>query len=306
MKLHSLAMLLLVVLALRPASTAAQQTSCPEGSRFNGNFCERIFEMPTWVGHSAALGANALLGGLAGGIAQELRGGEFRDGFSRGVLGGVVLWAGKRVAVQRGDAAGIAGRQIGAVGASIVRNAGEGRGTFSQLVFPVGPARLYVRTDGRPRLHAKLDLVALAWTAYAVAEDELEFEPRESLRSGAIVFHTTGRLLLADDSEGRPIAGGSEAAGVILASDVPAYGSGFLRRSIRHERVHVLQDDYIFLAVHDPIETWVLQQVPHGRTFDRYFDVNLSNSIRALVGLAIPERENQPWELEAEFLERHR
>lgn len=307
MRFSGLALLAAAALALaRPAPSAAQQIQCPEGSQFNGAFCERIFETPAWTGHAAALSANALLGGLTAGVMQALRGGDFRDGFTRGALGGAVLYAGKRIAVQRFDGAGLVGREIGAVGSSIVRNAADGVGTFERLVLPLGPVRLYVTPGQSPAVRARLDAVTAGRIAYGIWEERLDFDAELSLSAGAPVFRAPEALLKSRSESDSTAANGLEMAGVLFLADVEAYGRKNFAKTFAHERVHVLQDDYVFLVWNDPAENWVLDRVPGGGMVGRFLDFNLSNQMRGVVGRAIGERENYPWEIEAEFLERHR
>ena len=133
---------------------------------------------PRWrpdpgVGEVTFLGANTLIGALTGGIFQTLRGGSFADGFTRGALGGAVVYAGKRLSVERFSGAGFLGREIAAVGTSIVRNAGEGAATLRRLVLPVGPLRLYLQPKGSAVVNLKVDLYELAWLGYALAEPAL-------------------------------------------------------------------------------------------------------------------------------------
>ena len=95
---------------------------------------ERAAGPPTWVGELAFLSGNAALGGLTAALIRELRGGSFWEAFLDGALGGAVVYG-----------AGLAGREVAAVGTSIVRNASDGRGTLEQLVLPIGVARLYLQ-----------------------------------------------------------------------------------------------------------------------------------------------------------------
>src|SRR5262245_30296029 len=69
---------------------------------------------PSWAAHAAVLTTNMVVGGLTAGLIQELRGGSFKDGFTRGALGGSITYAGKWVSSERFDGAGFLGRQINA------------------------------------------------------------------------------------------------------------------------------------------------------------------------------------------------
>ncbi|HEY0038425.1 MAG TPA: hypothetical protein VGB66_17125, partial [Longimicrobium sp.] len=139
-------------------------------------------EYPGWVGDFGVLSANVLFGGLSAGLVQTARGGSFRDGFTRGAAGGVGVYAGKRIAVAPWSGAGFVGRQVASVGSSVVWNAGAGRPSFEEVALPVGPVRLYLRTSGQgPRVHARVDAVAVMATAYAASRPELEWDPGRSL-----------------------------------------------------------------------------------------------------------------------------
>jgi hypothetical protein len=256
---------------------------------------------PTWTGEMAAVGANALLGGISGGVLQELRGGSFRDGFLRGLAGGAVIYAGKRVAVERFGGAGLVGRQVVSVGASMVRNAGEGRGTFELIMLPLGPVRLYVQ-QSHPRVRVRADMHSLVWTVWAVSESELDFDAAKSLSAGAPVFRTEDRVIIANDDSTH--AGGVVGSGVILLSDVPAFGRDFARRVFEHERAHVLQMDQIFYTITDPFEDFVLERIPGLRRAEPWIDINLADPLMRFLNGRIPKHLERPWETEAIYLSR--
>lgn len=257
---------------------------------------------PNWAAQAGILGLNALFGGVSAGLMQELRGGSFRDGFTRGALGGSFAYFGKRIAGQRFDGAGFIGREVSAVGSSIIRNASEARPTFESLVFPVGPVRLHVRPKGERRIDASVDVMGSLWLAYAISEPELEFAATESLSAGAPVFRTDNKLIVFRSS--RFHAGGITPAGVILQSYVPAWGQPFLQRVLAHERIHVEQEDQIFHTLIEPAGTWLLRRVPHGNRIARHVDINLSTEVLALAGYLFKHHSDRPWELEAIYLSR--
>lgn len=258
---------------------------------------------PSWAGHLTALAANTFLGALTGGVMQELRGGSFKDGFTRGALGGAVTYAGKRVAVERFEGAGLLGRQVGAFGSGIVRNASDGVPTFSRFVLPLGPGRLYIDrgANGAYQLQPKLDLMAAAWIAYGVIEPELHFDAGSSLSAGAAIFRTRNRVM-GYGSDQR--AGGFANSGVVFLSDVPAWGARFLEGAFAHERVHIVQEDQIFLTITDPFEDWVMQRVPGGNRLSRWVDINAGTELLRLTGGLFSSVRERPWEMEANYLAR--
>ncbi len=256
---------------------------------------------PGWVAPVSLAGANVLLSGITAGITQELKGGSFRDGFSRGALGGLFIYAGKRVAVEQFDGAGLLGRQVNAVGASIVRNAADGVGSLDRLVFPVGVARVYWQRAPQRSVHVKLDPVAAGWTVYGVVERELTFNTRESFSAGTPVFQTNDKIISFGDNQH---AGGVVKTGVIFLSDVSGWGDAFLQRAYAHERVHTLQMDHIFMNWIEPNDDRLLRLLPGGAVVNRWLDVNASTEILQLLGPLFDRHRDRPWELEAIYFSR--
>lgn len=250
-------------------------------------------EQPAWVGDLTLLSANGLLGGITAGARQALAGGSFQDGFTRGFLGGGVVYAGKRLAAARFPGAGLVGREAAAVGGSIVANAAEGRPSLSRLVIPVGPVHLHVEQEGRLRVQPRLDLTALLWTGYALTLPELELDPALSLSSGAVVFRAPDRVLVAGDSAH---AGGRTFPGVVLVSDLPGID---LPEALAHERVHVLQYDQIFLAWTLPLERRLLKGLPGGERLAPYVDPNASELVLRGLAVLFADYDGRPWEMEA-------
>ncbi|MGQ0813852.1 MAG: hypothetical protein ACT4O1_05245 [Gemmatimonadota bacterium] len=257
--------------------------------------------VPDWVGQFTTLSANAVLGGVTAGLFQELRGGSFKDGFTRGALGGVVIYAGKRVAAERFYGAGLIGREVAAVGASVVRNASDGIPSFERLILPAGFMRVYwQRPQGRVRV--KLDIMSAGLTVYGVVEDHLEFDARESLSGGMPVFRTNNEIITYGTGEQH--AAGISRAGIILRAHVPAWRAEFLDRALAHERVHVLQDDQLFITLNDHADDWLFSKLGPARRVSRYVDLNVSSEVLAQLSRLIPEHGDRPWEMEAIYLTR--
>lgn len=256
---------------------------------------------PRWAGQLAAISGNALLGGLTSGIIQELRGGSFADGFTRGALGGTVIYAGKRVAAERYFGAGLLGREVAAVGASIVRNASDGVGTLDRLYLPAGFTRVYWdRTRGSVRV--KLDVASAAYLVYGVIEKDLSFDGGKSISAGTAVFNTDNEVIVYGDGEQH--AAGVSNAGMIFRANVPGWGEDFLDRAFAHERIHVLQDDQLFITLNDHLDDWLFEKSGALRPAGRYIDLNGVTPFLKLIAGAIPKHGDRPWELEAIFLTR--
>jgi hypothetical protein len=286
----------LLLLALAPAGAAAQclpQTVPPD---LRGP-CEETW--PAWTGEMAVLGANALLGGFSAGVLHRLRGGSFGDAFLKGAAGGAVVYGGKRIAAERFGGAGLVGRQVAAVGASMTRNAGEGRTVLQQVALPLGPTWLYLQADV-PRVRLRADVVALGWLVYALREPELRLDAGMSLSAGAPVFLADGRLITMHGDSLH--ASGVTEPGLVMLSDVPEFGREYARRTFGHERIHVLQMDQLFLTVTGPATDRALDAVPGLRRVTPYIDLNLSSQLLRLLAGFIPDHLDRPWETEAIFL----
>jgi hypothetical protein len=291
MILHrSAAVLALLLAAGEPSDAAAQHDhSYPPQARG-----------PGWTGHATAAGANALLGGLTAGGLQKLRGGSFQDGFTRGLLGGTVVYAGKRVAAERFDGAGLLGREIAAVGASVVRNAGEGRPALERITLPLGAARLEVRTGAEAGVGARIDAHGVFWMLYGVLDPNLTFDAGASLSSGATVFRAPNqRLHLAGQT-----AVGMAFPGTIFLGGPHPDGTGRAAETFAHERVHIIQHDQAFLFWDEPLQRALAPRVPGVRTVYSVADVDLVFSGVAVLGALLLPHPQRPWEAEALLLTR--
>ncbi len=282
----------LAILAFVVATPAAAQ--CPVDA------LECQPDSPRWVGEFASLSANALLGGLTAGIVRRMGGGEFAPAFVQGLLGGGAVYAGRRVAAERFDGAGLLGRQVAAVGASIVRNAGDAAPPLSHLRLPVGPVLVDLRAGSRPSL--RIDPVALGWVVYGIAEAELRLDVSRTLSAGTPVFLTSNKLLSFGGDE--PHAAGVTNAGVLFVADVPAYGDVVLERSLAHERIHTLQQDFFATAWTDPLAQALLARAELSRRLGAHVSVNLSTELMRGLGRLIPDHGDRPWEIEAIFFAR--
>jgi len=261
--------------------------------------------VPGWLSQPVAFGINALLGGVAAGVARELTDGEFLRGFVDGLLGGGVHYVGKRIAAQRFDGAGLIGRQVGAVGSSMVLNAAAGRSRFEQLVFPVGPVRLHVHTGPEREMVPQLDLVGAAVLAYAIIEPDLVFRPGESLSAGTGVFRTTGGLLVTPWNNEKSC--GTEVGGVVLLSRLDHLTRLQARSVFAHERIHILHNDFVFTVLGDPLLGALASRIDGGPQVLRHVGINVGDVVfEGAARLLFRDYARRPWEIEADFLTRLR
>ena len=199
-----------------------------------------------WVDDVYFTATNALVSGVATAVVAALRDDvPVGRAFLTGAVGGVAVYAGKRLAASRFDGAGFVGRQVAAVGTSVGRNAADGRGPLDELAFPLGWAGLYWdRVEGG--VTVRPDVNAIAWSVHLAFRPGTDFDWGRSVSSGAPVF------LTRDGSFENDVAGRTY-GNVILAdrtANIP------LDVIVAHERVHVLQLDHHHALWGDPVERW--------------------------------------------------
>ncbi len=283
--------LLLALLLSWPAGLEAQHEICALRT------CESrptASDPPAWLPDALVLTVNAVAGGLTAGIARRARGESFWQGFVRGAAGGTVTFAGKRIAAERFMGAGVLGREVAAVGGSMVANASEGRGMFERMVLPVGLVRVHWDRTAEAPLRLKVDLPGTIATGYVLLQPEYTLDWHSTLSAGTPVF-------LAHN---RPEWAGLHAAGVVLLrTPHPQHGNPVqqLRAHLAHEQIHVLQYDFSALAWSKPAERWLLEKVPAGAAIHRHVDLGMHLIPWALLNGAVPYP-YRPWEMEAMLL----
>lgn len=250
---------------------------------------------PRWVGDVSFAATNTLLAGVTAGIVRRLRGGEFGEGFASGAAGGALAYAGRRVGAADFDGAGLLGRQISAVGVSMARNAADGRPALERLMFPLGPLHLHVDRAPRLRLQPKLHVVGLGQAVRLALSPETRFDAAASLSAGAPVFRAPGRGLLVE---------GVRASGLALHGSIVLGEAEDPDQLFAHERVHIIQSDFAFLAWNDPAEGWLLDRSRYTATAYRYLDFGALLPTLAIVVMRLTDVDFQEWphELEASFL----
>lgn len=248
---------------------------------------------------ASTVATNAVLGVAVTATGQLLRGNFSYGELVRGAAGGVTLFAGKRLAVERFAGAGLLARQANAVGASLVQNAARGNGTISALALPVGPVRLYVSTSGGHRIHPRLDLATAVAAVYAGTRANMQWDAVSSLSAGAIVFRTEGAV-------GGSMTAAEHSAGVLwITADESAWNDerSHAQLLFGHERVHVLQYDFAQHALGHPLQSWIVAKLPAMAGVSRYLDLGMVMPLWGLANAVVPYVD-RPWEREARVLER--
>lgn len=251
-------------------------------------------EVPA-TGDLVLLGTNALLGGLTAGLSSSLGGGSFGEAFGQGVAGGAGVYLGKRISAGRFDGAGLLGRQVAAVGSSVVRNAGRGIGPLERLTFPVGPLLLDVRTGDAAGLQPKLSLGSAYWTFYGLVHPDLHLNAGASLSSGTPVFDADFGFF--EFQPGSP--DGAAAGGIIFLAHSPEDRGP----TLAHERIHVVQADYFMHTWSRPAEQWLVDRVELPSVLERYVEFDLFLPLlRGGATLLNLDPAGEPFEFEADFL----
>ena len=274
----------LLACAIVPRTSPAQ----PSGGEYGFFVAERNPQRDARL-----LATNAALGAATAGLTRWMRGKPVLPGIAGGAVGGALAYAGKRVVVERWEGAGFVGRQVAAVGHSMVRNAADERALLARLILPVGPFRLYVRPDSATRLRARIDAPTVVY-ALLVAASGNPLDTRASLSSGALVFRVPDIPLA--DLRGRCIPGLAFGSAIVL-SDLTGQATDDRNSAYAHERVHVVQYDQLFTTVGDPAEEWIARRVGWFGRVKRWADFN-STGLVAMIPQAVFD-EWTPWEAEA-------
>ncbi len=273
------------------AALAILGWTAPSGARAQSSF----------GGEAVVVGVNAVVGGLTSGVVAWLRGGSFLAGLGGGAAGGTVQYLGKRLATAAVPGAGLAGGVVGATGAAMVRNGAAGRGLVDRMILPVGPVVVdWTTVADSARVSARLHVGRAIFLGRLIWKDALELDWGETLSAGSPVFRARGRII--EGEAGRGI-GGLEMWGSVSLSDrdlMPPLDYG---RLLAHERVHLVQDDFLNIAWADPVEDWLLERIPYGDVLGRYVDVGgVYMAMAAVLIVALPY-EARPWEDEAAYME---
>lgn len=282
---------------LHSATTSGTREPCP-GAAPGPSFAQR---------DAVALGVSTALGAAVAGVRAWRGERPVARAALTGAAGGAVAFGGRRLigtSSRPGSYRGLVGRQVGAVGASVVRNAGDGRAALAGAVLPLGPFRLHVnepRPDGgTTRLHARLDLAAAAALVYTATLPGATFDGGATLRTGAPVFQG---LELRRTASGVQL--GDHRAGTIGVAGwaVAGYPAG---QVIPHELVHVAQYDFVHIAITEPVERALRRRAPARlERLGRHLDLGLNVGVMWLANAAIAA-ERRPWEHEARLLTERR
>ena len=193
-----------------------------------------------------------------------------------GLAGGSLIYAGQRLVGTGEPALRLAGLQTVAVGASLARNLGTGRGALDELTFPVFPFYLQLRQTERPTWSVRLSVAAVAGIVHTAREHRVWPEWRESLLAGMPVFAIQDSRLAPCDGYtpgGECVVLGHHVVGAVAYAARPTKTT--VRDVLTHELGHAAQDmrDVVLHAV--PASDFVLRSHPVGRWIARFLVVDV-------------------------------
>lgn len=247
----------------------------------------------------AVLVGNVVIGAAVAAVGHIGKRDQAVKAAVRGGAAGAIVFAGKWIVSQNKAPTNLVGREIAAVGSSGVRNAAAGNGPLQFVTLVYGPVRFHLRTGEKFEFRPKLDLASSIEFVRAARTKQLSLDAGRSLTNGVPVFEV-------DSAKKTGGLGGSHEGGIVRFRAKTPYeivAPDFLERIIGHELVHVVQYDFAFNAIVEPIETTVLNRIPGGSSVHRYVDLGLNVPLLSALNAAVPYN-RRPWEREARTLAR--
>lgn len=240
---------------------------------------------------AGSLLVNGALGVATVGVRQVITGQFSWRGLAQGAAGGMVMSAGKQITGTGFAGSGLVGRQVNAVGISLVASAHK---DTLVLFVPLGPFSLEARPRVERRLRPRVDAADFAVLLYNLLDGPTHLDWGATLSAGAPVFGRPGdQMPLGYDAAGFALMG------TVFLSDDLEWTVSERRRLLAHESIHVLQWDAIRQLVSFPVERAAVQHLPILRHAGRYVDAGiLAPGMMFLVASQIPY-EKHPWEREA-------
>lgn len=243
----------------------------------------------------AHLAVNGALGGFSAAMYALARGKNPWRAALMGFGGGVTLGAGKQVAGRRFDGAGLVGRQLAALGTSVVRSASE---DTMVVMVPIGPMTLEVRPSAVDRVRPRVNLVGTATLLYYVVRSDTRIDVRATFSAGAPVFRFPTETVSTRDG----IIFGRMDFGTIVLGAPPPIVDLQRRMTLPHESIHVVQYDFLEQALSLPPERAILRKIGIGEGFLRHVDLGAISVMLAGVLQMHMDYEDRPWEREAVIL----
>ena len=244
---------------------------------------------------AAHLAVNGALGGFSAAMFALARGKNPWRAALVGFGGGVAMGAGKQVAGQRFDGAGLMGRQLAAFGTSMVRSASE---DTMVLIVPVGPMTFEVRPSAVDRVRPRVNLVGTATLLYYVVRADTRLDMGATLSAGAPVFRFPTETVSTRDG----IIFGRMDFGTIVLGRTPLVQDRQRRMTLPHEAIHVVQYEFLEQALSLPLERAILRKLGASEGFLRHVDLGAISVMLAGVLQMHMDYDDRPWERESVLL----
>ncbi|HJU67849.1 MAG TPA: hypothetical protein VJ650_06325 [Gemmatimonadaceae bacterium] len=244
------------------------------------------------VGHLAINGA---IGGFSAAMFALARGKNPWRAALMGFGGGVTMGAGKQLAGKRFEGAGLVGRQLAALGTSVVRSASE---DTMVVILPAGPMTFEIRPSAVDRVRPRVNLVSTATVLYYVIRSDTRIDVGATFSTGAPVFRFPTETVSTRDG----IIFGRMDFGTIVLGRTPLVQDEQRLMTLPHESIHVVQYDFLEQALSLPIERAILRKLGAGEGFRRHVDVGAISVLLAGILQMHMDYEDRPWEREAVIL----
>jgi hypothetical protein len=220
---------------------------------------------------------NVLIGGSTAAVTAAIHHRPVTRAFLAGSAGGALVFTGKCLVAKDKPPAEWFGNQVTMFGSSVTSNAIVGRRPLDRIVLGLGPI-LFYHDKQSPHNGVKLDLLQVGVTAYYVMNAGASIDWNASATHGSLILYDAGSPTY-------------EVAGIIKTGD----RHGF---QLNHEQIHVAQEQFVTIALEEPLQSWLLQPAPGGKVINRYFNIGLLAPVWAAAN-ALTSRESRPWEKEA-------
>ena len=244
---------------------------------------------------AAHLAVNGALGGFSAAMFALARGKNPWRAALVGFGGGVAMGAGKQVAGQRFDGAGLMGRQLAAFGTSMVRSASE---DTMVVIVPIGPMTFEVRPSAVDRVRPRVNVVSTATLLYYVVRADTRVDMGATLSAGAPVFRFPTETVSTRDG----IIFGRMDFGTIVLGRTPLVQDRQRRMTLPHEAIHVVQYDFLEQALSLPLERAILRKLGASDGFLRHVDLGAISVMLAGVLQMHMDYDDRPWERESVLL----
>ena len=243
----------------------------------------------------AHLAINGALGGFSAAMYALVRGKDPWRAALMGFGGGVVMGGGKQVAGTAFYGSGLVGRQLAALGTSVVRSASE---DTMLVLLPVGPVTYEIRPRAADRVRWRVSVVGSATILYYAIRSDTRVDLGATLSAGAPVFRFPTETVSTRDG----IIFGRMDFGTIVLGTPPSALDEERRMTLPHESIHVVQYDFLEHALTLPPERAILRKLGVGERFLRHVDIGIVSALLAGVLQMHMDYDERPWEREAVIL----